>query len=464
MFCYNCGCTLSEKNFCTSCQADVGLYKKIIYTSNRLYNEGLEKASVRDLSGAISSLRQCIKFNKNHIDARNLLGLCYFERGEVVAALGEWVISKNIQGEKNIADDYINKIQSNPGKLDNYNQTVKKFNQSLSYCQQESLDLAVIQLKKVLLMNPNYVRAYQLLALLYIKNEEWDKAKKELDKSLKIDNNDTTSLRYLKEVNEKLPKEEEKGKKKKKEAIRYQSGNETVIQPVTKKERRVFQMFCNIMIGVAIGVGVAWFLLLKAKVAQTQDAANIQLKEVSEKLDAKTVQVDELTAKIEKLMSEKDTLSSSLDEASGVEAVVKADTDLIEAASMYINKTGDITDIAETLELIDKSYIENDAKESFVELYNTIMTDVGPKVAVTYYNKGYEAYRTEDYNAAIDNLTKTYEYDPTNGEALYLLGNAYKNNGNTANAVDIYEKVIELFPNSDKAKKAERYIKQINGE
>ena len=104
MICYNCGCRLSEKNFCTGCGADVTLYKKIMYAANRFYNEGLEKATVRDLSGAISSLRQCLKLNKNHIEARNLLGLVYFERGEVVAALSEWVISKNIRSEKNIAE------------------------------------------------------------------------------------------------------------------------------------------------------------------------------------------------------------------------------------------------------------------------------------------------------------------------------------------------------------------------
>ena len=180
MICYNCGCRLSDKNFCTSCGADVTLYKKIMYAANRFYNDGLEKATVRDLSGAIQSLRQCIKLNKNHIEARNLLGLVYFERGEVVAALSEWVISKNIKSEKNIADDYISMIQNNPGRLDAFNQTIKKYNQALLYCQQDSLDLAIIQLKKVLSMNSKFLQARQLLALLYINAQQWDKAEKEL--------------------------------------------------------------------------------------------------------------------------------------------------------------------------------------------------------------------------------------------------------------------------------------------
>ena len=157
MFCYNCGCHLSEHDFCTSCGADVSLYKKIMCMSNRFYNDGLEKAGVRDLTGAINSLRQSLKFNKNNIEARNLLGLVYFETGEVVAALSEWVISKNMRPEKNIADDYINMLQSNAARLDAINQTIKKYNQALVYCNQDSKDLAIIQLKKVLSLNPKFI-------------------------------------------------------------------------------------------------------------------------------------------------------------------------------------------------------------------------------------------------------------------------------------------------------------------
>ena len=135
MKCFQCGCELSDKDFCTGCGADVKLYKKVMHIANMFYNDGLKKAGVRDLSGAAVSLRQALKFNKNHVEARNLLGLVYFEMGETVAALSEWVISKNIRSQKNIADDYINvvqsKVQSGPflllcGKQRFSHHTVKK--------------------------------------------------------------------------------------------------------------------------------------------------------------------------------------------------------------------------------------------------------------------------------------------------------------------------------------------------
>lgn len=118
MNCYNCGVELTEHDFCTNCGADVVHYKKVISVSNFYYNDGLEKANVRDLSGAIVSLTECLKLNKFNIDARNLLGLVYFEMGETVDALSEWVISKNLKPEKNIADSYIESVQNSPSQLE----------------------------------------------------------------------------------------------------------------------------------------------------------------------------------------------------------------------------------------------------------------------------------------------------------------------------------------------------------
>ena len=140
MFCYHCGCRLSEHDFCTACGADVSLYKKVIHVSNMFYNEGLEKAGVRDLTGAVVSLRQSLKFNKNNIRARNLLGLVYFEMGETVSALREWVLSKNMRPKKNIAGEYIDRVQSNSGRLESLTQTVRKYNRALVLCQQDSRD------------------------------------------------------------------------------------------------------------------------------------------------------------------------------------------------------------------------------------------------------------------------------------------------------------------------------------
>lgn len=463
MICYNCGCQLSEKNFCTNCGAEVGLYKRIMFAANRFYNEGLEKAQVRDLSGAVESLRQCVKLNKNHIEARNLLGLVYFERGEVVAALSEWVISKNIRNEKNIADDYIDMIQNNPGRLDTFNQTAKKYNMALTYCHQDSHDLAIIQLKKVISMNPRFIQARNLLTLLFLNTQEWERAKREAERVLRIDANNTMALRYLKEADEMLPTEEERTVKRKKEAIVYQSGNDTVIQPVGKKQIVGLPVLLNILIGVALGVGIAWFLVLPERVQQVQSDSTAKIISINDQLDAKTAQVDELMTRIDDLMRERDTLSTSLTAAQGNGSALEANTDLIEAAYMYLDEESDVLDIANTLELIEASYLNNDATESFRSLYGILMEGIAPDVSKLCYDEGYAAFRAEEYETAIAYLTKSYTYDTENGDALYNLGNSYYRSGDTNMAIEIYEQVIEQFPNTEKARKSQGYIEEIRG-
>ena len=79
--------------------------KKIMYQSNYWYNDGLKRAQIRDISGAIISLRRSLQYNRNNIAARNLLGLLYYGRGEVAEALVEWIISKNLQPRDNIANE-----------------------------------------------------------------------------------------------------------------------------------------------------------------------------------------------------------------------------------------------------------------------------------------------------------------------------------------------------------------------
>ena len=61
--------------------------KKILYQSNYWYNDGLCKAQIRDMSGAILSLRRSLQYNRENIAARNLLGLVYYGVGEVAEAL-----------------------------------------------------------------------------------------------------------------------------------------------------------------------------------------------------------------------------------------------------------------------------------------------------------------------------------------------------------------------------------------
>lgn len=467
MICYRCGCTLSEHDFCTNCGADVALYKRIIYISNRFYNDGLERAGVRDLTGAIASLRQSLKFDKNNVEARNLLGLVYFETGEVVAALSEWVISKNLRPKKNIADDYINMIQTNQNRLDTINQTIKKYNQALTYCNQDSLDLAIIQLKKVLSLNPKFIRAHQLLALLYINSEEWERAKRELTKCLEIDANNTATLRYLKEVDEMLLPEEgvkpSKKQKKSEEVVKYQSGNETIIQPVNMKEGRGVTSLLNLGIGLAIGIAIAFFLILPARIQAAKAGIDEELRKVSEQSDAKTATIDELKQQLAELQTQNEALQQDVAAYMGQDGSLQSVESLMKAAGAYLTDAEDVITVMDYLQEVEELKAEegNENSEAFDALYNTLLALIGPQVAESYDKDGHDAFWAGNYADAIPNLEKAFLYDATNGQALFDLGNSYNRIGETEKAKEIYRQVIELFPNTEKADKSKNFLAEL---
>ena len=465
MFCYNCGCHLSEHDFCTACGADVSVYKKIMSVSNMYYNDGLEKAGVRDLTGAINSLRQSLKFNKNNIEARNLLGLVYFEMGEVVAALSEWVISKNLRPEKNVADDYIERLQSNAARLDSINQTIKKYNQALTYCYQDSKDLAVIQLKKVLSLNPRFVRAHQLLALLYMDSEQWERAERELRKCMDIDRNNTQTLRYLKEVELMLVPDEsvkQGSKRKKEDAVRYVSDNEMIIQPLNVKEPKNsgVSTLINIGIGLVIGIAVAYWLMVPAAQSNAKAEAQKTITEISSQSDAKTARIQELEGERDKLQSQIAELEADVEGFVGNGGTMQTFDSLLTAAADYL-KNGDNVATAADLENIAQSVKLEETSEGFQTLYQTLLGVIGPELAVTYYNEAYDYFRHDEYPAAIESFTKAVYYDPANTDALYFLARAYHRNGDNEKAIETYQKVLELFPDSTRVREANQYLKEL---
>ena len=271
--------------------------KKIMYQSNSWYNDGLRKAQVRDMSGAIVSLQQSLQYNRENIAARNLLGLVYYGIGEVSEALVEWIISKNLCPRDNIADYYIKKVQNSANELESLNQAIKKFNQCLVYCQQNGEDLAIIQLKQVIASHPTFLKAYQLLALIYIQMNQNTKARQILIEAKKLDTTNELTLTYLREVTKQRGRHgkdaERSFRKPKSAAVEYSLGNETIIQPKRSKIRDMAQQlaFANILIGMVLGAALIWFLVAPAVNQNRSEKLNNQMRAYSEQINTLEAQV-----------------------------------------------------------------------------------------------------------------------------------------------------------------------------
>ena len=313
MNCINCGAFLTDTDldYCPHCGANVLIQKKVDYLSKLYYNQGLEKASIRDLSGAISCLKQSLAYDKRNIRARNLLGLVYFETGEVVAALSEWVISKNIQKNRNLASEYIARLQANQNKLETINESIKKYNNALAMCREGHEDMAAIRLKKILSQNPKLIKGYHLLALIQMKNQEWNKARKTLKKAARIDKTNTTTLRFLREIDEQTgvtTKMENRRKSLLRDHAREKDNisGEIVVRPSTYRERSKVSLFFTMVLGFAAGAAAFWLLVLPAVKQDVYRQANEQIVQYSESLSSQGVALSKAQGEAEQSSSTAD--------------------------------------------------------------------------------------------------------------------------------------------------------------
>lgn len=373
MNCVNCGAFLTDMDldYCPNCGYNVLIQKKVDYLSKSFYNQGLEKASIRDLSGAIACLKQSLIYDKRNIKARNLLGLVYFETGEVVSALSEWVISKNLQPARNLATEYINKLQANRNRLNAINETIRKYNNALMLCREGHEDMAAIKLRRILSQNPKLIKGYHLLALIQMKNHEWNKARRTLKKAARIDKTNTTTLRFLREVDEQTGvttnlEKSKKGLFHSNKASKQDTdifASEQVMQQPVYKERSGLSTFFILMAGIAAGVGAFWLLAAPAIRQGIYKEANQQIVQYSESLASQAAELTKAQSDAKEATESADEVSQQL---TSEQTKSKSYQALLQAYAAYQQKSFD--DAALELQNVQQDVLSDSQKT----IYNTI--------------------------------------------------------------------------------------------
>ncbi len=428
---------------------------KIVYQSNYWYNDGLAKARVRDMSGAIASLKKSLQYNRANLAARNLLGLVYYGRGDIVEALVEWILSKNFQSHDNIASYFISKVQETPGELEEINQAVKRYNQSLEYARRGGEDMAIIQLKKAVALHPTYVKAYRLLALLYIETEQYASARQVLRKIHKLDATDEFTIRYMHELSEirkERPKSVKDQGRKKQKTVTYNLGNESIIQPVTHglKERYGIFSFSNIIVGLLVGIAVMWFMVMPALNTSRQKDVNKQVVEFSN-------QIAEQEAQISALKTELESYRSTSAETESAQATAASTQDSYEIV-MNIYQHYRQSDMSNDAMLSELLKVKVDSLGTTGrEIFETMTDDLYPTMCRKLYNAAKSSYDTANYEEAKTNLETVMQMNEEyeDGAAILLLAQVFEKQGDLEKANIYYQKVIETYPDTDNAQTAQ---------
>lgn len=296
MYCYRCNGTLDvTKDACTKCGTDIRVFKKIVFSSNRHYNSALTKASAGNLSGAKDDLLRSLQLYKKNIMARNLLGLVEYAMGEPAEGLKQWVISKNLAQDSQMADRFINLMRHSVRDAGGEGEGVKQFNQALSYANNGAEDLAVIQLKKLITTHKSMTKAYNLLALLYMKSGKNDQAERVLRKCLAVDNGNVTAYRYLKEV---VSSENPEGVRS--VGTAGDDEREQLIIPVRFRDYGTYlSNALYVLLGLAIGILVAWFVIVQPRVNDATAEAEASMRAQDEVISSLQEEMESVIASAE---------------------------------------------------------------------------------------------------------------------------------------------------------------------
>lgn len=424
--------------------------KKNRQIANSYYNLGLEQAKVRNLTDAAQNLKKSLRFDKYQMDARNLLGLIFYEMGETADALVQWVISKNLQAENNPASHYLDIIQRKPGQLERETQTIKNYNQALWYAKNKTEDLAVLQLIRAVEDNPHFVKAHMLLALIYLSKGDYAKAGKPLHRVLQIDRNYPKAQWYMSMVKPNTVRETAEKKKPKNAFSHRKMEDDDIILPPAYKETTGWGSILNIIAGLIIGMLVIFFLVMPAITKSLNVAHNQELISYSQTISNLNQQLDELTAQYESLNSQANEMQNQLTiiDADN-QAVIRQYQTIIGILQAY--RSNDLMTVAQLYAALDTSLIQD---EGVVQVIDAVTQDMMSTGYQTLEDLGTSSWNGGKLNDAVQYYEKSLQLKPDNPAAMYLLGRVHQQLGNDEQANLWLGKVIDEYPNSRQAEQA----------
>lgn len=416
--------------------------------ANAYYNQGLALARQRDLTGAAAALKKSLRFDKFQTDARNLLGLIYLEIGEAGSALCQWVISLNLQEQDNLAEEYLQRVQGSGGYLETADQAAKKYNQALVYAQNENEDLAVLLLMRMLDDFPNYVKAQELLALLYIRHEDYIKAGRCLYQVLKVDCYNPTAQRYMAVAKHNTGKAEVEKRKLKNAFSHRQMQDDDIIIPPSYKENTGWQSVMNILVGLILGVAVVYFLIMPAKQEAMNALHNKEQLANLEQINQKSLEIDSLMQQLEDAKKAQEAAEGSLEameaDNGGVISQYQNMVKLLEAYRAEDAKTAAVLYTS-----MDMSVLTDGVLNQTVAWIQQDMSENGWKTLLSMGDEAMSQESGAGASRAIDYYNRSLQIHPGNAEVIYKLGLAYEAAGDKDKANEYFGEIIMNYPDSE---------------
>lgn len=281
-------------------------------------------------------------------------------------------------------------------------------------------------------------------------------ARKSLRAAEKIDRGNTTTMRYLAEIDGRSESDAESRKQKKKEnRVEYHNGTDTIIQPTNLRDNSGWMMILNILVGLVIGVTATYFLIVPSIRQTVQKDANTAVSDANDTIATKNQAIKELEGQVSRLTKNVD---SAKEDKEKTQTQISSYQKLLKAYRAY--QQGGLDEAKEALAQVDEKRLDSEAKQ----VYDSIQTDLNAKYLETAYTDGYNAYMSRSYQQAAELLQKVVDVDDTyhSGDAIYYLAQSYRIIEDYEKAAELYQKVIDEYAGSYKANNAKyKYLPEV---
>lgn len=422
----------------------------LIKISKAYYNRGLERAKLNDLSGAAVYLKKSLIYDKYRTEARNLLGLIFYESGETADAIVQWVVSINLDPRDNDADRYLDEIQRKPGVLSEASALVRRFNQALEIAQNGGEDFAMVELSDITRKKPNYIKAQLLLAILYMQAGEHIKAGKALMAVLDIDRNHPQATILMDEVKRATGKAEVERAKLKNAYSHRELEEGDVIIPKTRAGTSLDKVVIYITAGIIIGL-VSFYLLILPSVRRIYNRAlNDSIIQNSAELSDVNARYSELSDRYDELNAEFQDVSQRLN---AYEEQNINFTSAYESLNSIISDcgAGNYEAAADKYLQLDRSIITSEPLISQLQEADRLMLNDGftaiSEMGTAQWNGGNLSAAENYYRLALN-------IKPDDPEVMFLLARLLQSQDRISEANEIFDKIVGEHPESPYAQRS----------
>jgi len=348
------------------------------------------------------------------------------------------------------------------GLPDDIRNSIILYNKALGSLRTGSEDIAVIELKKAVTMNPQFYEALNLLGLCYAYKDDSVKSTEIFNRIIKAENNGIIAQKYLDMMNtgDSSADVKDKNRKNPAEPIKRErsnhkaSGDNSLFHRLSDTDKNEKTRYMNIVRMIAAFVaGALLIFIIGLIIPDTSKTADVSLNSDSTVNSPGSTAVadkdykalyDDLNGKYSPLKKEMDTANKQLDY---YKSVIKLyDIESLSAKKQYENA-------ADMLLLLKTTDFTGADKTRFDNIYNSVL----PQAAWAAYGEGYSLYNRRSYQEALKKLSKVELYDPKfqrMDAMLYYMGRSNQQLNDPRNAIALYQRLISTYPNSSYVRNA----------